>query len=81
MAGSFFFFGATISIFVFPVLSDIIGRKRAQILANLTSAIFISLSSASFHIYMYIISLTIIGFSFNGFEIVNFVYIAEVSSK
>ena len=50
-------------------------------MAILLSGISISLAAGALHIIIYIICIGIIGFAFNGFEIVNFVYIAEISSS
>lgn len=80
-SNSILFLSMVVSGFIFPVLSDIKGRKITLILGFFISGISIFIAGFSNTFFFWQICIAMAGFGISGVEIVSLVYVSEISAK
>jgi len=79
--GSVLFFGSFLAFFFFPYIGNSKGRKFGILVANIISAASALAVAFAPNIEFMMVFLILGGFAFSGFEILIFVYTAEVSGE
>lgn len=79
--GSVLFLGSFLAFFFFPYFGNWKGRKVGILLANIISAVSALVAAFSPNIFVLTLLLIMGGFAYSGFEILIFVYTAEVSGE